>query len=60
MAKITKRTAIKGYLDLEEGTMTEFNKEGEATYKLEDLLMPYHGIDNVAIVISYDSEIDGD
>lgn len=58
MAKRTQRTSIKGLLDIEAGTVTEFLKdEGEITHNLNDLLLPYNGLDNINISISHDLEI---
>lgn len=49
---------IKGLLDVEEKTVTEFHKElGELTYKLDDILLPFNGLDSVNISVSYDSEV---
>lgn len=59
MAKRKMGLAIKGQLDLDEGTITEFDKNlGELTYKLDDLLLPFNGLDSINISISYDSEIE--
>lgn len=59
MAKRKMGLAIKGLLDLDERTITEFDKNiGEVTYKLDDLLLPFNGLDSINISISYDSEIE--
>ena len=57
MAKRNIKLSIKGELDLEEGTITEFTKDSENAYKLKDLLTPFDGLDNINITISYDSEV---
>lgn len=58
MAKKKISVSIKGLLDLENRTITEFDKnEGEITHKLDDLLINFNGLDNVSLSLSYDSEI---
>ena len=59
MAKRKMGLSIKGLLDWENKTITEFDKNlGEITYKLDELLLPFNGLDSVNISISYDSEIE--
>lgn len=58
MAKRTQRTTIKGLLDIDAGTITEFLKdEGEVTHNINDLLLSYNGLDNVSISVSHDLDI---
>lgn len=58
MAKETRRVSVKGLLDVDNGTVTEFLKdEGEMTHRLYDLFLPFNGCDNVNINISFDAEI---
>lgn len=58
MAKKKISISIKGLLDLENRTITEFDKNaGEITHKLDDLLLPFNTLDNVNLSLSYDSEI---
>ncbi len=58
MAKETRRVTVKGLLDVDEGTITEFLKdEGEITHKLHDLFLPFNGCENVNINISFDTDI---
>ena len=59
MAKRKMGLSIKGLLDLENKTITEFDKnEGEIIYNLDELLLPFNGLEPVSINIAYDSEIE--
>lgn len=58
MAKKKLSLTVKGLLDIDEGTITEFHKElGEITHRLDTLLLPFNGLDSVNISISFDSEV---
>lgn len=59
MAKKKVSVSVKGFLDLDEGVIIEYDKksEMELEHKLEDLLLPFNGVDNVSINISFDDEI---
>lgn len=59
MAKDKMSSTYKGFFDLEELTVTEYDKksETETLHELKKQLLKYNGLDNVSISISYDSEI---
>ena len=59
MAKDKMTSTYKGFFDLEELTVAEYDKksETETLYELKKQLLKYNGLDNVSITISYDSEI---
>ena len=60
MAKKKISVSIKGLLDLEKRTVIEYDKktEVETIHSLDNLLLPFNGLDDVSISISYDSEIE--
>lgn len=59
MAKDKMSSTYKGLFDLEELTITEYDKksETETLYKLKKKLLKYNGLDNVTISVSFDSEV---
>ena len=58
MAKLNKRLSIKGLIDYESKTITEFDKElGEIEHKLDDLFLEFNGLDDVTLTLSYDKSI---
>ena len=58
MAKKKISLSIKGLLDIENKTITEFDKEmGELTHNLEDLLLPFNGLENISLSVSFDAEV---
>lgn len=58
MAKKKISLSIKGLLDLDNKTITEFDKNlGELTHNLDEILLPFNGLDSVSMSISYDSEV---
>ena len=60
MAKETKRVTAKGYLSVEDGTITEIDRElGEVIRKISEILDRFDG-EEVSLSISYDTVIDGE
>lgn len=60
MAKQTTRLNIKGMLDIDNGEILEFDKDiGEIKHKIHELLLPFNGIDDVTLTVSYDKVIEG-
>ena len=60
MAKDKMTSTYKGFFDLEELTVTEYDKksETETLHDLKKQLLKYNGLDNVSVSFSYDSEIE--
>lgn len=60
MAKETKRVTAKGYLSVEDDTITEIDRElGEVIHKISEILDRFDG-EEVSLSISYDTVIDGE
>ncbi len=60
MAKETKRVTAKGYLNIEDGTITEIDKElGEVIHKISEILERFNG-EEISLSISYDTVIEGE
>lgn len=59
MAKRKISISIRGLLDLENKTITEYDKktETEIVHNLDDLFLPFNSLEDINISLSYDSEI---
>lgn len=62
MAKKKISVSIKGLLDLDARTVTEYDKktEVETVHSLDNLLLPFNSLGDVSISIAYDSEIEAE
>lgn len=61
MAKENRRFSIKGVLDIDEGTITEHDKDlGDIVHKIDDILLRFNGQEDVTLTLSYDTIIDGE
>ena len=60
MAKLNKRLSIKGFLDIDDRTITEHDKDvGDIIHNLDDILMRFNGLDDVTLTLSHDTLIEG-
>lgn len=58
MAQIKKSVAFKNaVIDLHEGTITEFMKDGTKTYNLSDVLKEWDGIQEISFSIQQTNDI---
>ncbi len=61
MAKENRRFSIKGVLDIDEGTITEHDKDlGDIVHKIDDILLRFNGQEDTTLTLSYDTIIDGE
>ena len=61
MAKENRRFNIKGVLDIDEGTITEHDKDlGDIVHKIDDILLRFNGQEDVTLTLSYDTLIEGE
>ena len=61
MAKENRRFSIKGVLDIDEGTITEHDKDlGDIVHKIDDILLRFNGQEDVTLTLSYDTLIEGE
>lgn len=61
MAKKNTRLTVKGFLDVDNNTITEHDKDlGDIEHNLKDLLVRFNGLDDVSIAISHDEIIEGE
>lgn len=59
MAKLTKRLNIKGEIDIEKGTITEFDKElGEVEHSITDILTNFANVEDVTLTLSHDKIVE--
>ena len=59
MAKITKRLNVKGLIDYDERTITEFDKDmGEIVHKFEDIFIEFNLVEDVVLTLSHDKIIE--
>lgn len=60
MAKLTKRLNIKGIISIEDGTITEHDKElGDIEHNISDILKDFDNIEDVTLTLSHDQAIEG-
>ena len=61
MAKENRRFSVKGSLCVEDGTITEHDKDlGDIVHKIEDILLRFDGQDDVTLTLSYDTLVEGE
>jgi hypothetical protein len=60
MAKKNTRLTIKGFLDIDEKTITEHDKDlGDVVHRLDDLFLNFNGLDDVTLTLTHDEVIEG-
>lgn len=53
--KINKRLTIKGDIDFERGTITQYDKDlGEINFTLEEIFLEFNGLEDVTLTLSHD------
>ncbi len=60
MAKKNTRLTVKGFLDVDNKTITEHDKDlGEIVHRLDDILIRFNGLDDVTLTLAHDEIIEG-
>lgn len=59
MAKISKSLSFKNcVIDINDGTITEYTKDGENVYNLKNILSEWNGIDGISFNLKQDDELE--
>ena len=60
MAKKNTRLTVKGFLDVDNNTITEYDKDlGDIEHNLRDLLTRFDMLDDVTLTLAHDEIIEG-
>ena len=60
MAKKNTRLTVKGFLDVDNNTITEYDKDlGDIEHNLRDLLTRFDMLDDVVLTLAHDEIIEG-
>ncbi len=61
MAKKNTRLTVKGFLDVDNNTITEHDKDlGDIEHNLKDLLNRFDRLDDVVLTLAHDEIIEGE
>lgn len=59
MAKISKSLSFKNcVIDINDGTITEYTKDGENVYNLKNILSEWNGVDGISFNLKQDDELE--